>query len=226
MMRNLPKNGLIVSCYLEGMKGSERAFIATVANLSGVVALRVEGLDNIEFARRIAPDQFIIGLIKKSNGTRNLITPDLDVMGRAIKSAGADIVAAERIFHWGERNHRNRIDGINLPFRVMWDLHANDFDADIRINEDDATRVRCMAREGQIIMATTFISKAFDYIQGLRRQFSDLVLVNLEGGIENAEQLQQGFACGANYVTIGKAINDPETIIENILKGKIHGGDL
>ena len=72
-MLKFPENGLIVSCYLESMSGSEKEFISAVAHAPGVVGLRVEGLENIAHARLIAPHKFIIGLIKEFDGFRNLI---------------------------------------------------------------------------------------------------------------------------------------------------------
>lgn len=223
-MRRLPENGLIVSCYLESMRGSEKEFISAVAHAPGVMGLRVEGLDNIEHARKIAPDTWIVGLIKEFDGFRNLITPDLPAMGRAIIHAGADIVAAERVSTWTLENPIIRVDGLGVPFKVMWDLKAEDFESDgdgdvrtLTINEADACRIRQMALREEIVLATTFIPKAFPYAHALRYQFPN-VKINLEGGIETAEEYAQAFVLGANYVTIGKAINDPRTIIETILK--------
>jgi len=221
-MRRFPENGLIVSCYLESMSGSERDFISAVAHAPGVVGLRVEGLENIEFARRIAPDIWIGGLVKVFDGSRNLITPDLLAMGRAIINAGADIVAAENIIGWAWKNQTIRVDGIGVPFKVMWDLKAEDFEShgdDVRIKDADACRIRQMALSEEIVLATTFIPKAFSHLHALRYQFPD-VKINLEGGIQTAAEYSQAFTLGANYVTIGKAINDPRTIIETILRGK------
>lgn len=217
-MANLPPNGLIVSCYLESMKGAERDFISAVAHVPGVVALRVEGIDNIEFARRIAPDQFIIGLVKQFDGFRNIITPDLLSMGREIIHAGADMVAAENILAPGIHPGYYREDGINIPFAVMWDMNQDEV-LHIQDHSGDPARVRGMARENSIILATTFTPKAFDQVVALRKQFPD-VPINLEGGIDDCREVLLGYEAGANYVTIGKAINDPVTIINNLLEGK------
>ncbi len=223
-MANLPEDGLIVSCYLESMKGAEKDFISAVAHAKGVVALRVEGVANIEYARRIAPDKFIIGLIKEFNGFRNIITPDLLKMGRTIIHAGADMVAAEQVFQWCVDNGYWRDDGIDLPFAVMCDLHSSAFfveksdDETPFLDKYDAIVIRELSRTNSIILATTFTPKAFDQVAALRVQFPD-VPINLEGGIETAEEIQEGYNAGATYVTIGKAINDPVTIIHNLLKG-------
>jgi putative N-acetylmannosamine-6-phosphate epimerase len=203
------------------MKGTERNFIAAVAHVPGVVALRVEGLDKIEFARKIAPGTFIIGLIKVFDGHRNLITPDLMDMGREIIHAGADMVAAENVFEWCRPTHM-RVDGLQLPFKVMWDMTPDEIAGLLRSN-DDQCRVRQMGARGQIVLATTFIHKAFVEAVMLRGKFPS-IKINLEGGIETHREYEHGLTyCHANYVTIGKAINDPVTIINNLLKGKTDG---
>ncbi len=190
-MRPLPPKGLIVSCYLESMAGCEKAFISAVARAPGVVALRVEGLENIRYARMIAPEMYIIGLAKVRRAGLVLITPDAD-LGQAILDVGADMVAGERVWH-----------DCGRPF--MWDL-------------DQCPDEECFwgSMPPQLILATTFIPKAFDLVREMKTHFPDIP-VNLEGGIETAEEVQRGFDCGADYVTIGKAINDPPTIINRLV---------
>ena len=212
-MRSLPKEGLIVSCYLESMKGAERNFISAVAHVPGVAALRVEGIDNIEFARRIAPDAFLIGLVKRFDGDRNYITPDFEYTAREIIHAGANMVAAEGLDKY-------------IPFSgdfscpVMWDLHPHDFclapEGGVQLSSINCAKIEGMTESRQLILATTFMQKAFDYIIALRSRFPATPL-NLEGGIGTHAEIAHGFQCGANYVTMGKAINDPATIIAGLL---------
>lgn len=207
-MNKFPPDGLIVSCYLEGLAGAERDFISAVAHVPGVVGLRVEGLDNIDFARRIAPDAYIIGLIKEYNGERNIITPHTVRQGKEIIHAGADIVATEMVGI-----------GFQLPPKVMWDMHSHH--VDWVLDDPEANRwLKQLIVRDKIILATTFMQKAFTETMKLRNGFP-VAKINLEGGIETHKEVTYGLRpCGANYVTIGKAINDPETIITNLLKGK------
>lgn len=206
--RQFPPDGLIVSCYLESMAGAERDFISAVAYAPGVVALRVEGLDNIAFARRIAPDAYIIGLIKVFNGERNVITPEAVEMGKEIVHAGADMVATEMVGI-----------GFQLPQKVMWDMHKHHVDWLVTDKEARGWMNQLIVRD-KIVLATTFMQRAFIEACMLRAHFPD-AKINIEGGIETTHHYEHSLNdCGANYVTIGKAINDPVTIIQNLLKGQ------
>lgn len=188
-MRILNK-GLIISCYLDSMRGAEKEFISAVAHNPNIVALRIEGLDNIRYARQIAPDRYIIGLIKHLIKGETYITPVSEFYN--ILSAGADMVATESMKPCN-----------NLP--IMLDLNC-DIDIINNISENN-------------ILSTTYFHKAFDLIRILKTKYNNKV--NLEGGIETPEEIQKGFDLGADYITIGKAINDPPTIINNLMNGVV-----
>ncbi len=222
-MRPLPPKGLIVSCYLESMKGCEREFIASVAHLPQVVALRVEGLDNIRWARMIAPEKFIIGLVKEHNGFFNQITPNIELDGKRIIAHGADMVATSNIFDWMEMGHNVIIHGLSISFRMMFDLDSGGVETLCRPSALEDWEKNVLKREmqqGNIVLATTFEQKAFELVKPLKEHYPQSK-VNLEGGIETPEDIQQGFDAGADYVTIGKAINDPPTIIERLVDGVV-----
>jgi len=189
-MRRLPEKGLIVSCYLDSMCGVEREFIASVCHLPEVVALRIEGLDNIAYARRIAPERYIIGLVKFAVSGRTFITPESQF--KNIVSAGADMIATECYY-------------IADDYPVMWDINW------------DTANIKARHLRSDLVLSTTYYHKAFDKLQAWVGEFPNRI--NFEGGIETAEEIQRGFDLGADYVTIGKAINDPPTIIRNLIRG-------
>ena len=200
-MRQLPPKGLIVSCYLESMRGCEKEFIASVAHLPQVVALRVEGLDNIRWARQIAPHQYIIGLVKRMYKGDTFITPESEFEN--IIACGANMVATEDLNL-----------GIMPVMPIMIDLYSDDVYHGLidRLNIGNA----------QVVLSTTYRQKAFFMLKKLKSRFPNKV--NLEGGIETAEEIQKGFDLGADYVTIGKAINDPPTIIDILTKDVVVNG--
>lgn len=210
-MRELPESGLIVSCYLESMKGCEKNLIDAVCRMDEVVALRVEGLRNIAFARQLCPDKYIIGLVKveyahKGKEKKLCITPDI-IYADLIMDAGADMVATGCYNEW-----------LDLPATCPVMLDIRDF-----------KNMIWPSRLGHIpdplVIATTYQQKAFDLVKELKEKYPE-AYINLEGGIETAEEVRRGFECGARWVTIGKAINDPPTIIENLLKGRCNGSHL
>lgn len=199
-MQGYIKQGLIVSCYLDSMRGCEKQFIAAVAN-TDVVALRVEGIDNIKFARYVTHKP-IIGLIKKYIYGRVVITPEPGMID-AILDAGADIVATGAYEQWLD-------DGFNdTHINLMLDLSKSVY-AYLCRNYSD------VLRQENIILATTYENKAFDFVMKMRSDFPNS-LINLEGGIESYIEIKKGFIAGADYVTIGKAINDPRFIVQRLL---------
>jgi putative N-acetylmannosamine-6-phosphate epimerase len=186
---NLPPKGLIVSCYLESMRGCEKAFIASLVNNKHVAGLRVEGLDNIQYARMLT-DKFIIGLVKKMKCGVMQITPTYEDY-RDVLSAGADIVASGCGLTWKEIPNSLMVDMDKDSFNEL--IHDHRFDEGIKKNT--------------IILATTYENKGY----GL------LVEVNFEGGVMCQDDIDRAFMLGADWVTIGKAINDPPTIVNNLV---------
>ena len=222
-MRILPK-GLIVSCYLESLKGCEKEFIASVINHPKVVAVRVEGLDNIKWARLINPNKFIIGLVKDMIAGKTYITDECEIEN--IMACGANMVAIQEIcweYSILSDTEENKYDynfidvGNETP--IMLDLSRESLAVLKRCYDHYwmiANMINDLISAGALIFSTTYEHKAFDMIQEIRDIFPD-ALVNLEGGIETIEEIQKSFSMGADYVTIGKAINDPPTIINKLL---------
>lgn len=244
-MRPLPPKGLIVSCYLESMRGCEENFIAAVGNIPGVVALRVEGVENIKLARRMFPNMFIVGLMKASeqvhigdvgsmtiNGKEHKghckilavstkITPTVD-WGKQIHEAGADMVATGCLLEWYRHGDlRPCIYGLGLHFRLMLDLSREMFKT-IVVSEGGGMLRASLHSERlakNIIYATTYEDADFDFVSGMKQMYPDAI-VNMEGGLKTRDDIDKAFDFGADYVTIGKAINDPPTIIRDLLSGK------
>lgn len=224
-MQILPK-GLIVSCYLESLKGCEKEFIASVINHPKVVAIRVEGLDNIKWARLVNPSAFIIGLVKDMIQGKTYITDESEIEN--IMSCGANMVAMQEIC-WEysypsetSNKYEYYLIDIDNDTPIMLDLSRESLQTLKRCYDSDwmiANFINDSILAGTLIFSTTYEQKAFDMIQEIRDIFPD-ALVNVEGGIETTEEIQKAFCMGADYVTIGKAINDPPTII-NLLTSKV-----
>lgn len=221
-MRILQK-GLIVSCYLESLKGCEKEFIASIINHPQVVAIRVEGLDNIRWARLINPNAFIIGLVKDMIAGKTYITDESEIEN--IMACGADMVATQEIcWEWSipsETSNKYEYFLIDIAndTPIMLDLSRESLQTLKRCYDSDwmiANFIDDSILTGTLIFSTTYEHKAFDMVKEIRDIFPN-ALVNLEGGIETQEEILKGFAMGADYVTIGKAINDPPTIIDKLL---------
>ena len=226
-MRILQK-GLIVSCYLESLRGCEKEFIACVINHPHVVAVRVEGLDNIKWARLISPNAFIIGLVKDMIQGKTYITDKSEIVN--ILTCGANMVATEEIFYeWkipSDTQDKYEYDIIDIDNEtpIMLDLSRESLAQLKRCYDKDwmiANFINDSILAGTLIFSTTYEHKAFDMIKEIRDIFPN-ALVNLEGKIETQEEILKGFAMGADYITIGKAINDPPTIINNLLANKFY----
>ena len=196
----LPLSGLIVSCYLESMHGAEEIFIDAVAKCPGLVALRIEGINNILFAKKRSKLP-IIGLIKNKQQDGSYITACLNDLYK-VQDAGADFVAIDSRLC----NKSIGLLYMNAKIPIM---------ADIETISDGIEA----AKLGAVVLATTFIPKAFDLLRILKQYVE--IPINLEGGIETREEIRRAFDSGASYVTIGKMINDPPTIIKHFLDGNI-----
>lgn len=206
------EKGLIVSCYLEGMKGAEKEFISAVAHNPNVAGLRVEGIDNIRYARQIAPDKFIIGLIKTWNDHYS-ITPSTNYASEIIH-AGADVIATENVDVFLAFSELTT-NGISCPYRFMLDLDYEGWKRLFEFAPPEKHKIRLGIREKILIPATTFESdpaKSIRMIEDVRR-ICPAGLINYEGGILNPRDMDRAYQAGADYVTVGKAFNDPATII-------------
>ncbi len=211
-LRPLPTKKLIVSCYLESMKGAERYFIDAVANIENVGALRIEGLFNIAYARGKYPDLFIIGLVKECINGKTVITPT-EGLGAEIISAGADMVATECYTKFFDFD-----TGACFKSRMMFDLGKTTDGSDLFANKDRSGYSIFLdyLDNGHIILATTYQNLGYKLLNNLREAYP-IAKLNFEGGITCKEHIDNASYIGADYITIGKAINDPVFIIKQLL---------
>lgn len=200
--RMYPPSGLIVSCYLESMRGCEKQFIASVVNHPKVIGLRIEGIDNIKWARMLT-DKFIVGLIKKLEAGKIDITPEYKNC-HDILFAGANMVATGCFLRWGDIMYREPLM-LDCDKERYLELKSRHVLIDI-INQNE------------IILATTYENKGYDLLNQMKDDYPD-IKVNFEGGIMDHEDISKAFMLGADWVTVGKAINDPPTIVNNLMDG-------
>lgn len=212
IVRPLPTKKLIVSCYLESMKGAERYFIDSAATLPCVGALRIEGLFNIAYARGQYPDLFIIGLVKECINGETVITPT-EGLGAEIISAGADMVATECYTKFFDFD-----TGACFKSRMMFDLGKTTDGSDLFANKDHAGYSIFIdyLNNGNIILATTYQQLGYELLSNLREAYPSAKL-NFEGGVTCKEHIDNASYFDVDYVTIGKAINDPVFIIKQLM---------
>jgi putative N-acetylmannosamine-6-phosphate epimerase len=187
---------LIVSCHLETMKGCEKRFIESVASHPSLWGLRVEGIENIKFARSIT-GLFLVGLVKTWDEAfgRNRITVLRE--HEAIMSAGADMVAGE--VPYGSR-----------PF--LWDLSDKSYAEEVLPRADE---LNPLLDGRSLVLSTTFSERGFELVRRMRRDFPRAI-INCEGGLVSRGDLLWAEDCGADWVTVGRAINDPRFILDGL----------
>jgi hypothetical protein len=212
----LPDSGLIVSCYLSDWKSREKEFIKIVSGNPNVVALRVEGEDNIKFAKDYS-GKCVVGLIKDF-AYPNYITPT-DNHAKRCFLAGADFVAVDmrlskeihkdNLLNW--KDYHSVLVFNDNKFIVYTDYFKRCW-ADLKYEQYDYTQTEFNFP----IVSTTFAEglhwKVLDKVD---KEFA-LKHLNIEGGVnlKNYKELKKR----AKYVTIGKAIHDPNTIINLLTK--------
>lgn len=221
-----PPNGLIISCYLEGLKGAEKEFISSVIHHPRVVAIRVEGIENIHYARLVGgKDKFIIGLVKRWDGRRYCITPSMSDVSE-IYNAGANAIATNNVdLYFGYVTAGEYC--INSSYCWMLDLDLAKWET-LKFYKKKVL-LDAGIREQIVIIATTMeinAKNSLALVKTIRQQYGELAIINYEGGVNNPQEMQNAFNAGANYVTIGKAFNDPATIINNWFSAKeVYNGD-
>lgn len=203
------RGGLIVS--VQAHPGSAindplvLAAIAAASVANGAVAVRMQGVANLQAARgRVrAP---LIGLIKRDYpGFEPYITPTGDEV-RDVLRTGAEIVAVDATL-------RNRPFGETVADFVATVREAGRFlMADCATIED----ARAAAAAGADIVATTLCGytsgtrgarlPALDLVRQIRKQTEAFVIC--EGGIADPQQVGSAFDAGADAVVVGTAITN------------------
>jgi N-acylglucosamine-6-phosphate 2-epimerase len=202
------RGGLIVSVQAaEGSALDDPAVIAAMARAAadaGAVAVRIQGIANIEAVRRRV-EVPILGLIKARHpGFDPYITATPD-QARAIVAAGAEIVAFDAT---GRRRPAD------VSTQAMVEL-IHEAGATAMADCATAANATHAARAGADILATTLRGytketagaklPAIDLLKPLRRLGKFVVC---EGGIYQRWQAVAAFSGGADAIVIGTAITD------------------
>ena len=212
------RGGLIVSC--QAPEGSPLrdpyilARIAKAAEDAGAVAIRAEGLANVEAIKKEVSLP-VIGLIKRATNSPIYITPDIsDVTDLA--AAGADIIAVdatERLRDGGISSSEflaQAVDAVG-PVPIMADI-------------DSVSSALVAEQAGASIIGTTLSG----YTGGPVPDRPDIQLVAdiaktatipiiAEGRYHTAEEVKQALAHGAMAVCIGTTLTDPWTLTKRLV---------
>jgi N-acylglucosamine-6-phosphate 2-epimerase len=210
------RGGLIVSC--QARPGHPlhdphvMGLLAQCAQLGGAVAVRINGADDIDAAKRLV-DVPVIGLHKvRRNGARDLITPSIRY-AVDLAAAGADIVAVEATAEAGGDPfaliERIRAE-LGLPVmadvstidegRRAWDAGANLIGTTL----SGYTAHTTSADTGPDIDLVREISA-----KGMR--------TIAEGRYANTSEIDAAFRAGAWSVVVGTAITDPVAITRHLV---------
>lgn len=219
MFHGLP-SGLVVSCQAPpGSPLNDPAIlsrIAAAAEDAGAIAIRAEGLANVE-AIKSSVKIPIIGLIKRTNTSEIYITPEIsDVV--ALANSGADIIALDA-------TTRLREGGVSSPEFIAKAIEAVN-GLIIMADVDDVASAIAAEKAGAAFAGTTLSG----YTQGEVPLEPDLKLVRdlaavlsipiiAEGRYSNLHEAQQALDGGAHAVCIGTSLTDPWTMITRLVAG-------
>lgn len=212
------KGGLVVSCQApEGSPLREPYIlgrIAAAAEDAGAIAIRAEGLANIEAIRKEVSVP-IIGLIKRSNRSPIYITPDIDDV-RNLVEAGADIVAVDAT----ERLREGGVTSADFLAEAVAAIGSVPIMADV----DSLPSAVIAAQAGAQLAGTTLSGytdgeiPAHPDIELVREIASVLQLpIIAEGRYSSAEDVQRALDYGAHAVCIGTTLTDPWTLTKRLV---------
>lgn len=202
----LPEHGIIVSCYMHSMTQCTKSLIDTIWEIDEIKTLRIEGIDNINHAKKLKDikHKYIIGLIKdkeKELAGLPYISASIDDIKRLCEYSGADMVAIDsRVMGNDEEvSIYDLYETSVLP--IMADI-AEEIEADIAFNY------------GASIIATTFLNKGFSLAKKLVKNG---IPVNVEGGLTGFDDIRRAKKIGASWWTVGRAIHDVKTTIKQFI---------
>lgn len=225
------KGGLIVSC--QASKGEPLCKPEIIGALcqsalsGGARALRLEGLSNISFVRKLTKEQNripIIGITKTEGLTKDQALDQVYITSTLkeaidVAKAGADIVALDATM-------RPRPDKLSLE-ETIEKIHQ---DTTALVWADTATieEARQAQKAGVDIVSTTLYgytretelpSDAEPSFEFLERCIHELdVPVILEGRVWEPEQVERAIKLGAHAVVVGSAITRPHLITERFVR--------
>jgi N-acylglucosamine-6-phosphate 2-epimerase len=212
------ERGLIVSCQApEGSPLGEPkilAQIALAAEDAGAIAIRAQGLANIE-AIKGAVSVPVIGLIKRWTDSPVYITPAItDVQDLA--AVGADIIALDA-------TDRLREGGQNAFEFVVEAVHAAG-DIPIMADIDDLASALTAEKAGALMVGTTLSGYTGEQVPegpdvALVAQLKGALRIPIiaEGRYSTAADVLQAFSAGAHAVCMGTAITDPWTLTKKLV---------
>lgn len=212
------RGGLIVSC--QAPEGSPLrdpyilAKIAKAAEDAGAVAIRAEGVANVEAIKKEVSLP-VIGLIKRATNSPIYITPDIsDVTDLA--NSGADIIAVDatgRLREGGVSAAEfltQAVDAVG-PLPIMADI-------------DSVSSALNAERYGASIIGTTLSGYTADPIPNhpdiqLVADITKTATIPLiaEGRYHSAEEVKQALEHGALAVCIGTTLTDPWTLTKRLV---------
>lgn len=212
------KGGLVVSCQApEGSPLREPYILgrfAAAAEDAGAIAIRAEGLANIEAIRKEVSVP-IIGLIKRSNRSPIYITPDIDDV-RNLVEAGADIVAVDAT----ERLREGGVTSADFLEEAVAAIGSVPIMADV----DSLPSAVIAAQAGAQLVGTTLSGytdgeiPAYPDIELVREIASVLQLpIIAEGRYSKAEDVERALDYGAHAVCIGTTLTDPWTLTKRLV---------
>lgn len=212
------RGGLIVSCQApEGSPLREPYILARIAQAAedaGAVAIRAEGLANVEAIKKEVSLP-VIGLIKRATNSPIYITPDIiDVTDLA--NSGADIIAVDAT----ERLREGDVTASEFLAQAVEAVGPLPIMADI----DSVSSALAAERAGASIIGTTLSG----YTGGNIPDRPDIQLVAdiaktatipiiAEGRYHTAEEVNQALAHGAMAVCIGTTLTDPWTLTKRLV---------
>lgn len=187
------------------------AALAEAALLGGAGGLRLNGPDDIRRVRE-RTDAPIIGLHKVHNGTRNVITPTVE-LAVGLAQAGADIIAVDAT-----------AEALGTRFDIIGDI-ARATGRPVMADVSTLAEGLRAWEHGATVVGTTLSG----YTPESRREGEepdlDLVAALVDAGIatvaegrfQTREHVASAFAAGALAVVVGGAITDPIAITRRLV---------
>ncbi len=224
------KGGLIVSC--QASKGEPLCQPQIIGALcqsalsGGARALRLEGLENVSYVRKLTKLSKIpiIGITKTENLTKDQMLDQVYITSTlkeavSVARAGADIVALDA-------TARPRPDKLSLA-QTIENIHK---ETNALVWADTATieEARQAQESGCDIVSTTLYGYTRDTVlppeaepsfEFLEQCIKELKIpVILEGRVWHPEQVERAIKLGAHAVVVGSAITRPHLITERFVK--------
>uniref|UniRef100_A0A6M3IR46 N-acylglucosamine-6-phosphate 2-epimerase n=1 Tax=viral metagenome TaxID=1070528 RepID=A0A6M3IR46_9ZZZZ len=185
-------NRLIVSCQ------DRTDWTIPMAVHGGAGGLRVNGVDDVKFARSVRENIPLVACWKKDiPGVQVRITPQIDMM-QGLFRAGATFVA----FDATQRRRLHSVASMVAAARRWSGMCV----ADVSTVDEG-----CDAWEAGADIVATTLFPVFD-LEAIRRLATCGIRVMAEGNIRTPEQARQCLEAGADLVCVGSAITRPHEV--------------